>query len=152
MLGIHIHDPNGIEDEEGSDQGFALLEIETTMQTNKTLDRVKAEFIHPDFEGVSASGYEIHCGETTLSSEQKDRCVLAIQNDKYTKIDGAYNADNNVIGTYLHGILDDAEACNAILKWAGLDTMKSVDLEQVREHQLNRLADAIEEHCDIPDI
>lgn len=150
MLGNHIHDPNGIEDKAGSTKGFGLLDIETTMMPDKQLTRMNARFIHPDLYHVAATGYEIHCGVSTLSAEQKKRSLLEFEHADTWLADGAYNTDNNVFGSYLHGLLDDHTACNAILEWAGFKTTQKVDLNTVREQQLNRLAATIEEHCKLP--
>jgi len=35
---------------------------------------------------------------------------------------------------------------NALLEWAGVVTEHTVDLEQIRQQQLERLADTLEEH------
>ena len=62
--------------------------------------------------------------------------------------DGFINSDNNVLGTYLHGLFDNVNACKQFLTWAGLDSDNSVDLNKVREQQLDRLADCLREHLD----
>ena len=147
MLGHTIDDPQGIEDAAGCSTGFALLDIETTLQVSKHLGNVNGWFLHPDFERTTLSGYEIHCGTTTLSESQQNRQTLCLSVDhKSTKNDGAYSEDNQVMGIYLHGIFDQPEAANQILKWAGLDSKAVVDLDEIREQQLNRLAQCIEEH------
>jgi adenosylcobyric acid synthase len=57
--------------------------------------------------------------------------------------------DNQVFGTYLHGIFESSEACGAILQWAGLTEAEGVDFDQIREEGINRVADAIEENLDL---
>ena len=149
MLGNIIHDHDGIEDKAGSTNGFGLLDIETTLEANKLLCNSKASFLHPEFTEIDLAGYEIHCGVTTLSAAQKPRTLLKFlekQNNE-EQFDGAYSEDNQVLGTYMHGLFDQADATQALLKWAGLSTKKSVDLNDIRERQLNRLADAINQHC-----
>ena len=151
MLGKDIHDPHGIEDISGSTTGFGILDIETTMMPTKQLTRIdEARFIHPDFAGVSATGYEIHCGISTASKDQNKRSLLELKQDNGWQTDGAYNAENTVFGTYLHGILDDHSSCNALLAWAGLNSNKTVDLNDIRQQQLDRLATNIQKHCHIP--
>ena len=50
-------------------------------------------------------------------------------------------------GCYVHGVFDDAEACDTLLIWAGLQTVQAItDYQQHRLAQLDRLADAVAEH------
>jgi len=51
-----------------------------------------------------------------------------------------------LIGSYLHGLFDHPDALNALLEWAGVVSDHAVDLEQIRQQQLDRLADTLEEH------
>jgi adenosylcobyric acid synthase (glutamine-hydrolysing) (EC 6.3.5.10) len=71
-------------------------------------------------------------------------------NDEST--DGYISDDNQIFGTYLHGIFDEPEAGALILNWAGLAASEVVDINQLRESQLERLADIAEEHLDIDSI
>lgn len=148
MLGNVIHDPDGIEDVAGSMDGFGFLQLETTLAPAKQLRNVGGCFIHEALSGVSVSGYEIHCGTTVMSGTEQYEYLLRYQSDGLTIEDGAVSRDGNVIGTYLHGLFDKPAAASAILRWAGLITEQQVDLHAVREQQLDRLADTLEEHLD----
>lgn len=57
--------------------------------------------------------------------------------------------DNQIFGTYLHGIFESESACGAILQWAGLEKAQGVDFDALREEGINRVADAIEQHLDL---
>ena len=151
MLGNIIHDYEGIEDNAGSSQGFGLLDIETHLEANKLLCNSTASFLHPEFAGIDLDGYEIHCGVTTLSDTQKTRTLLQFheKTSEEEQFDGAYSEDNLVLGTYMHGLFDQADATQALLRWAGLNTEKSIHLDDIREQQLDRLANCITENCDI---
>ena len=46
----------------------------------------------------------------------------------------------------MHGLFDNSASCNAILQWAGLKTTKAVNLNDIREQELERLADCLEEN------
>jgi adenosylcobyric acid synthase len=59
------------------------------------------------------------------------------------------SADNQIRGTYLHGLFDTPKACTSILQWAGLNECKTVDFQLRREQDLNRLADVVETAIDI---
>ena len=95
--------------------------------------------------GGEISGYEIHCGNTTLGADSRHFITLA--DGRY---DGAVSSDGQVAGSYLHGLFDSAEACEALLKWAGLDNAIGLDRDLLRERDIERLADAMEEHLDLP--
>ena len=148
MLGNAIHDQQGIEDKPGSSQGFALLDIETTLESNKLLSNSSATFLHPQFAGITLKGYEIHCGVTSLSTEQGARVLMQFdeKNNHQEQFDGAYSEDNQVLGTYMHGLFDHADATQALLEWAGLTSSEHFDLNDIREQQLNRLAKTIEQN------
>lgn len=143
MLGMNLHDPDGIEGTPGSSSGFGLLEMETRLEAEKQLRLVKGRL---KWEQAAVSGYEIHMG---ISSGP------AIDNpfiDLGETGDGAVSADNQVAGTYLHGLFETGEACDAILRWAGLEKPLTPDYNSLREAGIDQLADSAEQHLDIPQI
>jgi adenosylcobyric acid synthase len=89
------------------------------------------------------SGYEIHCGISAGPALQHPSVHLAGRDD------GAVSADGQVIGTYLHGLFDEPAACDALLTWASLRHARSPDYPALRKAQLDRLADAAEQHLDL---
>ncbi|MOA62193.1 cobyric acid synthase [compost metagenome] len=54
------------------------------------------------------------------------------------------------MGTYLHGLFESAAACSALLRWAGLEAVQAVDYQALRERDIERLADQVEQHLDTP--
>lgn len=140
MLGAAIHDPYGIEGTAGSSDGLGLLDVQTTLAAEKQLLRVQG---HLAFTDAAVSGYEIHCGVSHGAALQQPACVLAGRND------GAISTDGQVMGTYLHGLFDTPAACDALLHWAGLHEACSPDYPALRAAQLDRLADAAEQHLDL---
>ncbi len=140
MLGRAIHDPHGIEGEAGSSDGLGLLDVETTLETEKQLRRVSGVLAG---SAAAVSGYEIHCGMSRGPALQRPACMLD------GRPDGALSADGQVMGTYLHGLFDEPAACDALLRWAGLHDVHSPDYPALREAQLDRLADAAEHHLDL---
>ena len=54
--------------------------------------------------------------------------------------------DGQVLGTYLHGLLDRPEALATILAWAGLTAEAATgwDMQAEQEKSLDRLADGVE--------
>ncbi|MEP6655655.1 MAG: cobyric acid synthase [Betaproteobacteria bacterium] len=141
MLGVRIDDPEGLEGPAGSTPGLGLLEFDTTLAPQKSLQRVAGELcIAP---GARVVGYEIHLGITRGPAMDRPAVELAERRD------GALSQDGRILATYLHGIFDEPEACAALLAWAGLERADGVDLRALRAHSIDRVADAIAEHVDV---
>lgn len=146
MLGKTITDPQGIEDQAGTSQGLAYLSIETQLQTTKKLVQSSGELLLSvsDSEApIAIHGYQIHVGLSTVADEAQPLIHLADGT-----FDGCINSDNNVAGTYLHGLFDDPLALQRILHWAGADTTLMQHYEQQQEDEITRLAQACEQHLD----
>jgi adenosylcobyric acid synthase len=65
------------------------------------------------------------------------------------KVDGVVSEDNQIIGTYLHGLFDKESALHGLLSWAGLEDFEDFDYEALREQELDRLADEMQHNLDI---
>ncbi len=139
MLGKFIHDPDGIEGKAGSSRGLGLLDMETTLQAEKYLRKVSG-FLTID--NTEIAGYEIHAGISQGEALKKPVMMLA------GKADGALSDDNQVLGTYLHGLFDLPKACDALLNWAGYKHHHSINLDDVREAGINLITDALEANFD----
>ena len=132
MLGTTIADPLGVEGKPGKDAGLGLLPLDTTLQKDKRVELVTGRCA---FDDAPVSGYEIHMGTSTGQALQ----TPAFHIDGHPE--GARSHDNQILGTYLHGILETPLACTAVLKWAGLHSSEIVDLGALRDASLNRVAD-----------
>lgn len=141
MLGRSIEDPTGVEGAVGASPGLELLPIETQLSPHKQLKRVRGTL---SSLSAAVSGYEIHCGVTHALQPITPLIVLDDQ-----RSDGALSADGHVAGTYLHGIFDEPVACSALLAWAGVESPEEIDREHIRERELDRLADCLEQHLDM---
>lgn len=141
MLGKLISDPSGIENNGQASQahGFGFLDCSSELLAEKQLVRTHGQLQHPSFEPSKISGYEIHCGKT-ISSETS---LMRLDCGQY---EGSVSTDEQVLGTYLHGLFDDSEAATALLKWAGVKSKQCINLDDIREQQLERLADCLEQH------
>ncbi|KTB85870.1 cobyric acid synthase [Pseudomonas syringae] len=140
MLGEQLHDPLGLEGAAGSSPGLGLLAMSTVLETEKQLRNVRG---HLTLEGAEVSGYEIHAGVTTGAALEH----AAVRLDD-GRCDGAQSADGQILGTYLHGLFESRAACSALLRWAGLENVQSVDYHALRERDIERLADLVEKHLD----
>jgi adenosylcobyric acid synthase len=139
MLGKKIDDPEGIEGHCGQSDGLGLLDIKTTLLSTKQLRNVTG-YLHLDHAAIS--GYEIHAGITEGNDLAKPVCQLD------TGSDGAMSDDNQVLGTYVHGLFEQTAACDVLLNWAGLAQVSSPDYYATREADIERLADMIENNMD----
>lgn len=143
MLGNWVHDPEGCESAPGSCQGLGLLDIETTLEGDKQLRNVQGQWLDNGLSKGKVSGYEIHVGTTEGTDTQ--RPLVKLDANKGHRYDGARNEENTVIGSYVHGILDEASVLDAILNWSGLDAVEAFDYQARRASELDRLADVTQE-------
>ena len=140
MLGIEVCDPQHVEGDIERLPGLGLLPVTTTMGGEKVTRQVSCEY---------GTGYEIHQGETQPFGDAAAQ-PLAHLSDGRT--DG-YIVSNKCMGTYLHGILDNAPFVDFLLKpfaekiqQAG----KPFDYAAFKEEQYNKLADLVRRHVDMP--
>ena len=146
MLGKMIADPLGIEDVAGSTPGLGLLDIVTELTAKKVLTQVSGQ-LQLNQQQVRFDGYEIHCGISNFTATTVTHPVTISMPTGQN--DGQVSQDNLILGTYIHGLLDNPSACQLLLDWAGLEQAQVIDINQIREQQLNRLADVLEEHLDL---
>lgn len=154
MLGRAIHDPLGLEGAPGSSAGLGWLEMETTLAADKQLRNVAGRLTLAD---EPVAGYEIHAGVSTGAALSRPFARLHAGTDAAAGLaadarpDGAYSVDGRIAGTYLHGLFDTPAAADAVLAWAGLrDDGHAADIHALREAAIDRLADAVQAHLDLP--
>ncbi|MCQ4311853.1 cobyric acid synthase [Pseudomonas stutzeri] len=140
MLGESIADPLGLEGAAGQSNGLGLLALSTELAAEKQLRNVRGRFCLGD---ADVSGYEIHAGVSNGPALER----AAVQLDD-GRTDGALSEDGQVLGTYLHGLFESPAACEALLRWAGLENAQRVDYHALRERDIERLADLVETHLD----
>jgi len=141
MLGRLIHDPQGLEGQPGSTPGLGVLEVETTLESDKQLRNVSGHLALPGQPAMT--GYEIHLGVTRGAGLDCAAVQLADG-----RSDGAISADEQVFATYCHGVFDHPQALTALLAWAGMMETEQVDFAARRAADLDRLADSVEAALD----
>ena len=110
LLGRSLADPDGRDGSgPGRSRGLGLLPTSTRMAPAKTVRRVEGEVLAvPGLLGGAAGarvrGYEIHAGQTPAAATPPLR--LSAGGRSWT--DGATSADGWVVGTHVHGLLDQA--------------------------------------------
>ncbi len=174
MLGQTIADPLGLEDLPGTSQGLGYLPLTTELQVEKQLLNVSGT-LRLGQSSASVFGYEIHCGVSRIPDRcmqplllnergSDTNCASATEPAKITepakttaptqitapRSEGLLSEDNQILGSYLHGLFDSPEACELLLAWAGMTAPQghAVDINQQRQQQLDRLADVLEQHLD----
>ncbi|MCK5895946.1 MAG: cobyric acid synthase, partial [Cocleimonas sp.] len=141
MLGQQIHDPKGMEGEAGSSQAFSFFELSTTLHQKKQLKQRCGRLSIGSQAAVT--GYEIHTGIS--SGNALKRPAMIFDTDK----EGAISHDNQLLGCYLHGLFDDASACDDLLSWAGLEQVMTPDYYALREQGIDLLADTLEQYLNL---
>lgn len=141
MLGTVIDDPDGIEGPAGATKGLGYLGHCTVLSGDKTLHQAQATACIMGHT-VELTGYEIHIGDSTPADTTLGERVFAQHHDG--RRDGSMSADGQVLGTYLHGVFDSANALEALLQWAGAaKTHDTFDYDAFRLAEIDRLADAV---------
>lgn len=159
MLGESLADPMGIEVEDGLKEpvrGMGLLPVDTVFEDGKTRTRVSGMFTDKFFgqENLTAEGYEIHMGASTLKEGARPLLTITDQVSGETKEDGAM-AGGNVYGTYVHGFFDSPGIGEAVVR--GLAERKGIDMGEMatmdfaayKETQYDLLAAGLREHLDM---
>jgi adenosylcobyric acid synthase len=154
MLGNCIVDSIGVEGTIGKTNGLALLDFETELTASKDLKQVSGAFEIESENKIlkgNINGYEIHCGLSKGKALDSPFCSLTDQNGNVYS-DGAVSKDLQVIGTYCHGIFENKETTQALLSWISDRAVSAVDWNEIRESELERLADMLEEHLDMEQV
>lgn len=144
MLGNIIRDPQKLESRSKELTGLGLFNLETTFETEKitrqiVLTTVKSKLFN---EGLHCQGYEIHMGRTTFKTSYP--ALFSNKEGSNPMNFGITNQDGTVLGTYLHGILDENNLRQALLqsirKMRKISSpKKSFDFSQFRKKELDRL-------------
>ena len=146
MLGKRLSDPQGIEGPPESLDGLGLLDLETELGPEKTLQRVSGRH---RASGAALSGYEMHIGITR--GADLARPFLELEG----RPEGACSADGRVMGTYLHGLFaEDAfrQAFLESLRPGRSERRERLSYRAEVERTLDSLAGHLEEHLDLDGI
>ncbi len=142
MLGHKVCDPNQVEAAGISEiEGMGLLPMDTVFMGEKI--QVQTEGIFEDIKGmlktlngIKYEGYEIHMGR----SENKMPAVAG---------------NENIYGSYVHGIFDAPNITDCILKavcekkGVDFDELGTFDMYEYKERQYDILADAVRSGLDM---
>lgn len=138
--------------------GLGLLNTATHFARCKTTTQVFAKLAMSlpkwlkQASGMVVRGYEIHRGETRLTSDC--RPFLFLEKNGQRIADGAISDDGQILGTYLHGLFDNDVFTRAMVN--GLRERKGLPPSEVtsdyaayKEKQFDMLANTMREYIDI---
>jgi adenosylcobyric acid synthase len=154
MLGGTIADPAGVESSAGSvTGGLGLLPIDTVFCENKTRTRVSgriAPLCGPlaALSGLPIEGYELHMGVSApAGGGGKPFAELADTVHGAAKADGCFQ--DNVYGSYVHGILDSAAVVAALAQVCGRTADGADGYKAYKEAQYEKLAAHLRANIDM---
>jgi len=157
MLGEWILDPDGVESSQQSVPGIGLLGLCTRFEPGKLTAQVETRVHTPGFFGADHAGpihaYEIHMGQLSLRSTARGAFRLSSRNgQRVDVIDGAISATGNVVGTLLHGLLENeglrASLLAALRRERGGEATPSPAVP-TREAEYDRLEAAVRQSLDL---
>jgi adenosylcobyric acid synthase len=161
MLGKIVADPEGIEGEAGRYKGLELLPIKTVITSNKIARQRIVTSNYPQV-GLPVAGYEIHQGRSRLLKLEEGGSPLGLsaKNAPYKALFddpnlGIVDANQSVMGTYLHGIFDNGPWrrawINQLRQQRGLSTLPNgvANYREQREAILDSMANIVEANLDL---
>lgn len=148
MLGELLIDTHGIEPMAlGHAPGLGLLPLVTVFHNNKTLRRTAATFGElngpwASLSGVTASGYEIHHGQTEHLPTKVDGSRVA--HEVMPRL-AWQNAAGNVLGCYLHGLFEEPAVLRSLFGAAAptLETVFDGLADFLKQHVEHGVLDAL---------
>ena len=142
MLGTSVSDPDQVEAAGVTYiTGMGLLDMDTVFRGDKVQTQTRGVFsgvtgMLADLNGLSYEGYEIHMGR----SQEAMPAVLG---------------KGNVYGSYIHGVFDEPEIADTILKaicrqkGIAFSALETYDAAEYKERQYDQLADAVRQGLDM---
>ncbi|BBO72292.1 cobyric acid synthase [Desulfosarcina alkanivorans] len=146
MMGLRVHDPDGLEGAPGTTDGLGLLPVETVLRAPKTTTVSRFSW-----DGIRGSGYEIHMGHTRLQGGRPLLTVTERNGIPVDDADGCTADHGRTIGSYMHGLFDTPALITRWLTEAGLtgmDVPADGGLEAKRQ-QYALLAEHVRQHVDV---
>jgi len=173
MLGRRISDAHGVESSAGEMAGLELLPFDTAFAGDKVTRTVTAVVagesalwgpgdavaLGGDPEGgagplgsADLSAYEIHMGRTEWTGGRPGMHAFEVRVDGRSAPEGMISEDGLVVGSYMHGLLENAALRTALLRRLaarrGVARPAAGALEGV-DAALGRLADSVCRHLDV---
>lgn len=153
MMGMMVSDPDGVEGSIRQLPGLGLLPMETVMQGDKVTRQTRfklSEYCgidepHASDPGFDASGYEIHMGKSVPVSGCDYRPMNVLEDGS---MDGCV-VDRKTCGTYIHGILDNADVINWLLEPYSSKKESQMSYSEFKQQQYDLLAGHVRKHLNM---
>jgi adenosylcobyric acid synthase len=139
MLGRTVADPDGIEGPPGRVEGLGLLDVDTVLSADKSLEPVRGA----TSEGAPFAGYEMHIGVTDGPDRARPFARLADGSPE-----GATAPNGRIAGTYIHGLFADDRQRAAWLERLSAGP-SAVTYDDLIERTLDALAAHLASHLDL---
>lgn len=144
LMGQEVCDPDHVEGDIERLPGLGLLPVSTQMLGEKVTRQVKFRFRDST---VLCEGYEIHMGQTAPVSGVEPSPL----NDLTDGSTDGYFVDRTCMGTYIHGILDNASFIDYLLEpFAARLEERPFDYKAFKEEQYDKLAAHVRAHVNMP--
>lgn len=159
MLGREVLDPERVESDDTAAEGLGLLPLLTRFQRTKVTAQVRARPAAPSFltahlpEAAEVEGYEIHMGRIEQDVGASAAFHLTSRNGEPVSLpDGAVSSSGAVVGTMIHGILDNplvrTSLVHSLRQRRGLGPFAASHAAPTRQNEFDRLAAMLREHMD----
>ena len=142
MMGSEVLDPGHVEGDIERLPGLGLLPTTTTMNGDKRTRQVSCQY---------GNGYEIHQGVTRPVGDAIPSPLLRLDDGR----DDGYIVDSKCMGTYVHGILDNAPFVDFLLEPYSdkiAQGMAPFDYAAFKQEQYDKLAAHVRQHVDMKQI
>jgi adenosylcobyric acid synthase len=139
MLGRTVADPGGIEGPRGKVEGLGLLDVDTILSGDKSLEPARGT----TSDGAPFAGYEMHIGATEGPDRTRPFAHLADGSPE-----GATAPNGRIAGTYVHGLFADDRQRAAWLTRLSAGPSR-VAYDDLIERTLDALAAHLAAHLDL---
>jgi adenosylcobyric acid synthase len=159
MLGLEILDPERVESSEARVAGLGLLPIRTRFASSKRTARVRCVVQARSFLGAGVDpgqeleGYEIHMGRLEAVSDTRAAAFRIVSRNARAEPgpDGAVDATGAVVGSMIHGLLENdalrASLLGQLRRSKGL-AVCSTGAVPSKQAEYDRIEATIREHLD----
>ena len=160
ILGTKVSDPEHIESSITELDGLGLLPLSTVFQGSKETHRVRGKVVAAigllaGASGMPVQGYEIHMGRTVTEGTPypfriEDRADIPVT--EADSLEGALSSSGSVLGTYIHGLFQNAGLRGAMLQELARRkgaVLPDVSSEQDLDREYDKLADWVRSSLDM---
>lgn len=156
MLGEVVRDPEGLESTQSEIAGLGWLPIATTLMSPKRTVWVKGH-LSDAWGGHPVAGYEIHMGRSQPIRDVSPLAEVLSLDGAILRREGSVTDDKQIVGTYLHGILDNPgfrdQWLNRVRQTVGMEprerTTEPMSMQDLREEAYDRLATMVRGHLQL---